>query len=378
MDAPQYSSLAAALAAVPDPRAARGRRYRWSTLLTFCAVALLSGQQHVRAIAHWTQLHAAEWQTLLPDAPARVPSLATFYRAVRLIDLPALQAQVAAFSAQAAAPPAGLTGLALDGKAVRGAHAHGLPCHLLTLATAPTSAVLGQVQLARKANELSTAPALLAGRNLAGWVVTADAAFAAVALARQIRAQGGHYLFVVKANQPTLRADIALLFRRAPGDARTRPAGYGRYRSLEKGHGRLEQRTLETSTGLNSYLDWPDVGQVLRRTCWRREVQGGRESRGVWYAITSVTPAEAPPARVEGFWRGHWGIENRLFFVRDETLGEDRGQGHVGSVAGALAMLRNGVLCLLRQAGWGNIAEGVRTYAASLPAAYALVTGVRL
>jgi hypothetical protein len=98
----------------------------------------------------------------------------------------------------------------------------------------------------------------------------------------------------------------------------------------------------------------------------------------VWYAITSVTPAEAPPARVEGFWRGHWGIENRLFFVRDETLGEDRGQGHVGSVAGALAMLRNGVLCLLRQAGWGNIAEGVRTYAASLPAAYALVTGVRL
>lgn len=115
---------------------------------------------------------------------------------------------------------------------------------------------------------------------------------------------------------------------------------------------------MQTTTRLNDYLDWPDVGQVCRLE--RIVKRGGVETREVEYAITSVGPEEADAATLLGWWRGHWRIENRLHWVRDVTMAEDASRIRTGSAPQALAGLRDAALSLLRLLGKTNIAEALR------------------
>ncbi len=68
MDTPEYTTLAAPLKGLPDPRQHRGQRYPWSLLIM---AALLSGERHGRGLGQWVQEHAAEWG---PGWAGRVPS----------------------------------------------------------------------------------------------------------------------------------------------------------------------------------------------------------------------------------------------------------------------------------------------------------------
>jgi predicted transposase YbfD/YdcC len=99
------------------------------------------------------------------------------------------------------------------------------------------------------------------------------------------------------------------------------------------------------------------VGQVCKVE--RVFVRKGKTTREVRYAITSLG-AEVGAARLLCHIRGHWGIENRLHYVRDVTLGEDASQVRTGSAPEVMAALRNVVLGVLRQAGWSNIAAALR------------------
>jgi predicted transposase YbfD/YdcC len=76
---------------------------------------------------------------------------------------------------------------------------------------------------------------------------------------------------------------------------------------------------------------------------------------------------------LEGLWRGHWEIENKVHYVRDETMGEDRGQMRRGNAAQALAALRNGVLSLLRSQGVKQIADALRHHGSSVEEALAFI-----
>lgn len=167
---------------------------------------------------------------------------------------------------------------------------------------------------------------------------------------------------VVKANQPALLAAIATLFADPPLAAATDATA--RVSTRDKGHGRLETRTLERSAALNAYLDWPDVGQVVRRTCQRVDLGTGQIEEEITYGVSSLPPAAASAAQIEALWRGHWTIENRVHRVRDVTWGEDACQVRRGHAPQALAALRNGLLSLLRACGWSQIADATRHYGA--------------
>jgi predicted transposase YbfD/YdcC len=114
---------------------------------------------------------------------------------------------------------------------------------------------------------------------------------------------------------------------------------------LDKGHGRRERRTITTTTWLNGYLDWPEVGQVFRLT--RERTLGDTATVEVAYGITSLLPEQASAKKLLGLVRGHWGIENGLHWVRDVVLGEDRCRVRKGAAAQILATLRNAALYLL-------------------------------
>jgi predicted transposase YbfD/YdcC len=376
MDAPQYSDLLAALRAVPDPRQRRGRRHTWPLLLTLIAAALASGERNLRAVGQWVTEHADELVTILDPPRRRLPSVATLRRALRIVDLTALERCLAALAVEApsAEDAAGTPwiGLAVDGKAVRGANRHGAAVHLVGLVRHGDGAVLGQVAVAAKSNEITAVPRLLADRDLTGTVTTLDALLTQRGIAAQIRAQGGHDLMAVKPNQPELHAAIDGLFMTPPLAAAADRVGAATTGGA--GHGRLERRRLERSAALTGYLDWPDAQQVLRRTCRRVILATGEIQEESTYGVTSLPPDLATPAQIEALWRGHWTIENRIHDVRDLTLGEDACQVRVGAAPQALAARRNALLTRLRVLGWTLIPDALRHYGAYAHRALALLS----
>jgi predicted transposase YbfD/YdcC len=381
MNQSQYTTLLEVLAVIPDPRKARGQRYAWTLLLTLLAAGLASGQQTIRAIAQWVHLHADTLRAALPLGQP-LPSEATLLRTIRQIDVGILEAALAQLTppptdAEAAVgqvvTPCGtiLQAQAVDGKTLRGTTACGAPTHLVSLVQHGRGTTLAQDQVAQKRNEITAVPRLLAGRDLTDTVVTMDALLTQRALAQQIIDQGGHYLMIVKRNQPLLHDDLALFFD-LPAIAADHEQ-WDRVQTVTKGHGRIETRTLERTTGDCAALGWPGAAQMLRRTCERTVQKTGKCTVTVTYGITSVPPAEADAALLETLWRGHWTIESQSHYVRDVTLGEDRNHMRMGRAPQALAALRNGLLVLWRRAGWSNIADAVRAHAASVPRALAFI-----
>lgn len=375
MDHRQYSTLLAALCQVPDPRHKKGQRFSWPFLLSLILAAVASDQHDAHAIAHWVSLHATELREHLQPPRPEMPSESTLKRVLRQISVEALERQVSRFTQAQVAPTARLRGVAVDGKELRGVRAHGRRLILVSLVEHANGRVLAQRAVAPRRGEVSAARPLLR-RNLSGVVVTADALFTQRKLAQQIRSRRGHYLMVVKANQPELYQAIALLFDQPPWTRQEQAAEYQHVTTRNRGHGRREQRRLECSTALNQYLDWPGLGQVLRRQCVRVNRKTGEVQRQTRYAVTSLKPAQAGAAELEALWRGHWTIENRVHRVRDVTMGEDAGQVRKGNAPQALAALRNAVLSLWRVQGRQNIADALRDHAASVPRALQLIGAI--
>lgn len=208
--------------------------------------------------------------------------------------------------------------------------------------------------------ELSVAPALLRAVSLAGRVVTGDALYCQHALCAQIREAGGHFLFAVKDNQPSLAAEVALLFDQPPpGEVFAVARSHGRHGS------RHEQRTLWASSALTPYLaaaGWPQLQQVLRVERVVTEHGSNVVTREVRDFVTSLDARYTPTTLLE-LVRGHWLIENAAHHVRDVTLGEDASTVRCGAAPRVMAALRNSVLGLLRQRRWRNIAAALRHYA---------------
>ncbi len=380
----QYSTLMDALKHVPDPRKCRGQRHRWLHLLTILVAGLASSYQSARAIAQWATLHADELRRHLPDVQ-RLPSESTILRTMRQLDGALLDRLVTTYTASlsTATDQEGciitrqgevLQGQALDGKAVRGASAHGDKTHLVSLVQHGSAVTLAQTEVASKQNEITAAPTLLQDRDLSGTVTTGDALLTQRTLARQIRARDGHYLMIVKRNQRRLWEDLDLLFRipAIPADQEV----WDHIRRVTKGHGRIETRSLDCGTGLVDVLDWPDVAQVVRRTCERLVVKSGKRSVEVSYGMTSLAPTDVGAPQLETLWRGHWTIENRKHYVRDVTLGEDHNQMHSGNAPRVLATLRSALIDLWRYHGWSNIADAVRDGAASVQRTLTLIGAI--
>jgi predicted transposase YbfD/YdcC len=124
------------------------------------------------------------------------------------------------------------------------------------------------------------------------------------------------------------------------------PADLEIARTVDKGHGRIEQRELAATSELASYIEWPGAAQVCRisRT---REIAGKRSLETV-YAVTSLSHARASANMLLALNRQHWEIENTLHWRRDTAFAEDASRIRCDNAPHALASLRNTVLRLLR------------------------------
>lgn len=140
-----------------------------------------------------------------------------------------------------------------------------------------------------------------------------------------------------------------------------------------KGHGRIERRMLLALPVDEAAVNWPGAQQVV---LLRRERQEGKKPAVEEYhcGISSCSPQAMSASQLLNAIRGHWGIENRLFHVRDVTFGEDASRVRAGDAPQVMAALRNLIISLLNQVGWENKAAALRRYAAHYHEALALVT----
>jgi len=202
-----------------------------------------------------------------------------------------------------------------------------------------------------KTNEIPLFTALLDRIQITDAVITADALHAQREHAAYLHRRGAHYLLIVKRNQPGLHAQLAALpWRDVPKACDKR----------EQGHGRTERRTLKV-TSVAAGLAFPHAAQAIQVV--RRRKLMGKWSRETCYAVTSLTVTQATYAQLAAIIRGHWGIEDRLHWVRDLDFDEDRSQVRTAAGPRVMAILRNLAITILRLAGAASIAAALRYHA---------------
>jgi hypothetical protein len=129
--------------------------------------------------------------------------------------------------------------------------------------------------------------------------------------------------------------------------------------SLDKGHGRLEKRTIRVTGTLTKHQEWKGLKQGFALK--RERTAKGQTTVEVVHGITSLGPERADARRLLELTRGHWGIENGLHYRRDVTLGEDASRIRKGGAPQVMAALRNGVIHVLSGVVAPSLAAAVRS-----------------
>jgi hypothetical protein len=221
MDARPDLGLLPFLSEVPDPRSRHGRQHPLPSVLALTCCAILCGARGYSAIGQWAHDHDISLMHRL-GFTRKPPKSGGIRKVLMALDRVALEAALTRWAeALLGRPPATdgapLQALALDGKTARGSF-DGMEkaVHLLSLVAHESGLTAAQAEVphggADQTNEHKAALRLLAGLVLEGRLITGDAIFCQRDLSRQVLQAGGHYLWTVKENQPTLLADIRAAF----------------------------------------------------------------------------------------------------------------------------------------------------------------------
>ncbi|PTH87614.1 ISAs1 family transposase [Streptomyces sp. A244] len=355
----EVPSLLERLAEVPDPRDPRGVRHRLGVVLALTACAVLAGATSLLAVGEW-----------IADAPGYVleqvgshpdplllrrvlPAEATVRRLLARIDGDALDRAVGSWLADRrpkTTGAAGLRGLAVDGKSLRGAaRAKDRKIHLLAALEHTTGLVLAQLDVGEKTNEIVCfQPLLDTVADLAGVVVTSDAMHTQREHAHYLLGRAAHFIVIVKGNQKKLRRQLKFLpWKDTPLQGRTKSVD----------HGRSEIRRIKVASVNN--LFFPGATQAVQIKRRRTDRKTGKTTVKTVYAVTSLTAEQATPAQLARLVRDHWKIE-ALHHVRDTTFTEDASQVRTGNTPREMATWRNLAIGHLRAAGAKNIAASLR------------------
>ena len=337
------------LAQVPDPRKRRGRRHALAGLLAVGIAAVIAGSRSFAAIGQWAADAGPEVLDALGAACGPAEE-STFRRVFALVSADVLDRVLGTWLWTRAVRAGGRLVIAIDGKTVRGAKSRDRKApHLVAALAHGIGAVLGQVAVDEKSNEIPAVRELLkAFADLAGAVITIDALHTQSDTAQVILGRGAGYVMTVKGNMPTLYRKL----KKLPW------AAIPAVSAVSTGHGRRARRTIKVALA-PAWIEFAGAAQVaqLRRTVTKK----GKKTVEVVYLITS--DRDAGPATLAAWVRSHWEIENRLHWVRDVTYLEDKSLVRTGNAPRVMASLRSLAISVLRLNGHTNIAAANRHHA---------------
>jgi predicted transposase YbfD/YdcC len=350
VEKPRLRALLDHFAVIDDPREPWRVAHPLPEVLLLVVCGTIADCDDYEGIAEWGETHVDFLRRFLPFHYG-VPGARWLTILMNRID-PALFSD-AFMSWVREAWPQHADLVAIDGKTSRRSHdraAGRAPLHLVSAFATTSRLVLGQEAVADKSNEITAIPALLeqlaVKDGLKGALVSIDAIATNPTIATAIQDAGADYLLAVKANQPGLRAEIESLFADAD------PADLDSATDVDKGHGRIEQRTVTVARE----VDWlegdrrfpgevrlPNIATIVRVGSRAELKDHGRfETR---YYVSSATLSAARAAEAV---HSHWAIENSLHWVLDVTFGDDQSRLRKGHGAKNMAVVRHFAINLVR------------------------------
>jgi predicted transposase YbfD/YdcC len=364
--------LAEYLSQLTDPRDKRGKVYPLGMVLALIILAKLAGEDKPSAICEWIRLRCDEFVALFNCKHRRMPCLNIIrWILEKVVTLAELEKLLRDYLHKTYGGQQSQL-VIMDGKTMRGTIPKGSTqgVHLLTAFLPEEGIVLKQIEVGSKENEVSAAPQLIADLGLKNRVVCGDALHTQRQLSLDILAKGGNYLWFVKNNQPTLRADVEQFFKPPQ-----RSAGWllpelprTTAETTNSGHGRIERRRLTMIQDEQEFLDWPGVRQVFKLERQFTHLKSGEVSTQVVYGITSCDAEMASAEQLLAWTRQYWGIENGLHYRRDVTLKEDATRMSQPTLAATMATLNNFVVSLAQKLGYANLASARRIFNARIAA----------
>jgi predicted transposase YbfD/YdcC len=340
-------SLLLAFAALPDPRRGNAQRHNLLDMLVIALTASICGAESCVDFADFGRDREALLREFL-ELPGGLPSHDTYSRLFRLLDPAAFAGCFSAFLDGLGADGPGV--VAIDGKTLRRSFDRAAlrsPLHVVTAFAAEARVVIGQVAAGTKEGEIIAARQLLGLLDLKDVLVTGDALHRQGETARLIKEKGGDWLFTLKDNRPSQRAEVDAWF----ADPLNRPAG--EHTTTDADHGRLEVRRHRVSHDIDWLLsDRRHPGEAsMPGLAMIGEVEAAttRDGRTTTIRRFYLGSARLDAAGFARAVRAHWAIENSLHWVLDVGFDEDRTRNRRDNGPENLATLRKLTLNLLQR-----------------------------
>ena len=331
---------------VPDFRAERRKRHKLIDILFIALCTILSGGEGFSDMVVFAT-RREDWLRKYIELPRGIPGYHTFRRVFRILDPNTLNEGLRSWAESLQSMTSGQV-IALDGKTLR--HSFDTwsgqkSLHLLNAWVTELGLALGCEKVDSKSNEIPSAPDLIEKLSIEGHTVTLDAMGCQKDTAIKIVDKGGDYLLCVKGNQPGLYEDLKEFFDDC-GDFKGMEYDY--FESLEKGHGRIEERKCWAVEGEARWLgidkDWEKVRTIAKIS--RKRTVRGKSSVETSYYITSLAGNAKNIASVA---RSHWRVENSLHWVLDVTMNEDMNRARKDRSPENLAVLRRIAVSMVNQ-----------------------------
>ena len=344
----QVRTLFESLSVIKDPRIERHKLHSLTDILMIAICATICG------VETWTEIEEfgeakREWFSTFLELENAIPSHDTFRRVFSLLETSELKECFLQWISSVVSLARGSL-VNIDGKQVRGSKSVANNKKALNMVSAwasEQSVVLGQVACQEKSNEITAIPELLKILELAGCIVTIDAMGCQKEIVREIAEKEADYVISLKGNQGTLHHDIKDYLDWAE-QIKFKDIKYDYYETLEKGHGRIEERrcwATEEIDWLEQKQEWKNLKSVIMVEVVR-EIIGGEKTVERRYFISSLEANSKESLRAV---RGHWAIENQLHWCLDIGFREDDCQIKEKNAVENLVTIRHIGLNLLKQ-----------------------------
>jgi predicted transposase YbfD/YdcC len=370
---PPAASLAEHFSDLEDPRSDLGKRHLLLDIIVIVICAVVCGADDWVEVELFGQ-SKQEWLGQFLELPHGIPSHDTFGRVFRLLDPEQFERGFRSWIEAVQWETEGQV-IAVDGKRLRRSHDRPLGKAAIEMVNAWATAnglVLGQTKVAEGSNEITALPELLQILAIEGCIVTLDALGCQKAIAETIVARGADYMLALKGNQIQLHAVVQNLFEHAE-QTQFRRVAHDYYRTVNKGHGRIETRQCWTIAEpdfleyVREFADWPQLNVIVKVQVERRK--GEEVTHNTRFYITSLSnDAQQALSTV----RRHWCIENQLHWVLDVVFREDHSRVRKGNGAQNFGILRRLALSLLQQERTAKVGVKAKRLKAALDEDYLL------
>ena len=332
-----------------DPRGKQGQEHAFESIVSIAILAALGGATGWEDIELYAVSHQSWLETFL-DLRNGIPHADTYRRVFERLNPAALQQCFLSWIANVV-EQTGAQVIPIDGKRLKGSYDRSKnqsALHVVSAWASENRFMLGQVKVENKSNEITAIPALLELLDITGCIITIDAMGTQTDINKRIVDKEADYVLSLKANHPTLSAQVKQWFETAQNQG-FEGIEHSHDRRVEAAHHRQEIRQVwavpvSQMGELYKQQQWAGLKTVVMvvrvRHLWNRT------TREVQFYLSSL-PCDAQ--RIGRAIRAHWSIENQLHWVLDVSFGEDNSRIRNGHSPENFTLLRRMAISLLNQ-----------------------------